>query len=401
MPTALRHRNFALLWGGQTISMFGDGILNVALPLQALQLDRDPIGLSLVLMARVAPTVCTLLIAGVVVDRVPRRLSMLASDAVRGLAVAVIAVGIVAGGLRLWALIAMSAVFGVADAFFLPSMLAIVPEVLPGDLLVRGGALMSGSQQVARMLAGPALGGLIVAIAGFGAAFTADAASFAVSTAALLAVRGRPGPARIRRSVLAEAREGLRYCLSQRWLWMTIAALGIANLVAYAPLPLLVPLLVKNALAGGPRALGLVTAASGAGGLIATVAAGRLKPPRRPMVVIWVSWGLAGIAVAGLGLAQNAWVAGLLVALCWAVVMYGTVLWNALMQARVPTALLGRASSVEWLLSYAGSPVGVVAAGAVAGAFGPRAVLGVGGSLAALMALVLLVPGVREPQGSD
>jgi DHA3 family tetracycline resistance protein-like MFS transporter len=379
--------------------MFGDGIFNVALPLQALQVDRSPVGLSLVLTARVAPTVCMLLVAGVVVDRVPRRLSMLASDVVRGLAVAAIAVGIAIGGLHLWALIAMAVVFGVADAFFLPSMLAIVPELLPAELLVQGGALTTGSQQVARMLAGPALGGLVIAVAGLGVAFVADAASFAVSAVALLAVSGRPRPAPTGRSVLAEARQGLRYCRSQRWLWMTITALGVANLVAYAPLPLLVPLLVKNVLRGGPAVLGLVTASAGVGGLIASVVAGRLGAPRRRMTVIWVGWGLAGTAVAGLGLAPNAWVAGLLVALSWALVMYGTVLWNSLMQERVPATLLGRASSVEWLLSYASNPVGIVAAGAAAAAAGPRAILVVGGCLAALTALVLLVPGVREPGG--
>jgi predicted MFS family arabinose efflux permease len=377
--------------------MFGDGIFNVALPLQALQVDRSPVGLSLVLMARVAPTVGTLLFAGVVVDRMPRRLSMLASDAARGLAVATIALGIATGGLPLWALIAMAVVFGVADAFFLPSKLAIVPELLPDELLVQGSALTTGSQQVARMVAGPALGGLVIAVAGLAAAFAADAASFAVSAAALLAVRGRRRPARTGRSVLAEAREGLRYCRSQRWLWMTIAALGVANLVAYGPLPLLVPLLVRNVLHGGPPVLGLVTASAGAGGVIASVVAGRLGAPHRPMTAIWVGWGLAGTAVAGLGLAPDAWVAGLLVAFCWAMVMYGTVLWNSLMQERVPAALLGRASSVEWLLSYAGNPVGILVAGAAAGVAGPRAVLVVGGCLAALMGLVLLVPGVHEP----
>jgi DHA3 family tetracycline resistance protein-like MFS transporter len=399
LPPALRHRNFALLWSGQTVSMLGDGIFNIALPLQALQADRSPVSLSLVLIARVAPATCMLLVAGVVVDRIPRRLSMLGSDAARGLAVAVIAVGVAAGGLRLWELIAMAAVFGVADAFFLPSKLAIVPELLPGDLLVQGAALTTGSQQVARMLAGPALGGLVIAVAGLGTAFAVDAASFAVSAAALLAVRGRPRPARSGRSVLAEAREGLRYCMSQRWLWITIAAVGVANLVAYGPLPLLVPLLVKNVLRGGPVAFGLVTASAGVGGVIASIIAGRLGAPRRPMTVIWSGWGLAGMAVAGLGLAPAAWAAGLLVAFAWAMIMYGTVLWNSLMQARVPAALLGRASSVEWLLSYAGTPVGILAAGAAAGAAGPRAALVAGGCLAALMALVLLIPGVREPAG--
>jgi MFS family permease len=379
------------------VSMLGDGIFNVALPFLALREDHSPLGLSLVLMARIAPTVCTLLFAGVMVDRLPRRLSMVGSDAARGLAVAAIAVSVAVGALHLWALIAMAVVFGVADAFFLPSMRAITPELLPGELLVQGGALVSGSQQVARMLVGPALGGLVIAIAGLGTAFTADAASFAISAMALIAVRGRPAPARTGRSVLAEAREGLRYCRSQPWLWVTIVGLGAANLVAYGPLPLLVPLLVRDVLRAGAPVFGLVTASSGVGGLVASVVAGRLGAPRHRMTVIWVSWGLAGIAVAGLGLAPDVWIVGLLMAFCWAMVMYGTVLWNSLMQQVVPASLLGRASSVEWLLSSVGGPVGLLAAGVAAEAAGPRAVLVVGGCLAALMGFVLLVPGVREP----
>ena len=379
--------------------MLGDGIFNVALPLQALKMDHSPGDLSLVLMARIVPTVCTLLFAGVIVDRVPRRLAMLGSDAVRGLAVAMIAAGIGTGGLRLWELIAMAVIFGAADAFFLPSMLAIVPELLPDDLLVQGGALTTGAQQVARALVGPALGGVIVAVAGLGAAFAGDAASFAVSAAALLAVKSQSRSARAGHTVVAEAREGLRYCLSQRWLWVTIAAIGIANLVAYGPLPVLVPLLVKNVLRAGPQVFGLVTASAGVGGLIASVVAGRLGAPRRPLTVIWVGWGLAGVAVAGLGLAPDAWMAALLVAFSWALVMYGTVLWNSLMQARVPDVLLGRASSVEWLVSYAASPLGIVVAGTAAAAAGPRTVLVIGGCLAALMGLVLLVPGIGEAGG--
>jgi MFS family permease len=397
LPLALRQRDFALLWSGQTVSMLGDGIFNVALPLLALREDRSPIGLSLVLMARTAPAVCTLLFAGVMVDRLPRRLSMVGSDVARGLAVAAIAAGFAIGGLRLWALIAMAVVFGVADAFFLPSILAITPELLPSELLVQGGALVTGSQQVARMLVGPALGGLVIAVAGLGTAFAVDAASFAVSAAALLATRGRPRPDRTGSSILAEAREGLRYCSSQPWLWVTIVGVGAANFVAYGPLPLLVPLLVRDVLRAGAPVFGLVMASSGAGGLIASVVAGRLGAPRHRMTVIWAGWGLAGMAVAGLGLAPDVWVVGLLMAFCWAMVMYGTVLWNSLMQEAVPATLLGRASSVEWLLSSVGSPVGVIAAGAAAEAAGPRAVLVVGGCLAALMVLVLLVPGVREP----
>jgi MFS family permease len=397
LPPALRHRDFALLWTGQSVSMFGDGIFNVALPLETLQVDSRPTALSLVLAARVAPTVCLLLLGGVVVDRIPRRFAMLAADVVRGLAVAAIAAGIALGDLHLWALLTMAVIFGIADAFFTPASIAIVPELLPRELLVQGSALATTSQQVARMLAGPALGGLVIAISGLGAAFAVDAGSFAVSAASLLALSSRPRPARTGRSVLADALEGLRYCRSQRWLWVTISAAGVANLVAFSPLTLLVPLLIKNVLHDGPFVLGLVIASAGAGGVIASLVAARMGAPRHRVTVMWLGWGLAGAAVACLGLAPDAWVAGLLVAVAWALIMYGNVLWNPLMQERVPAELLGRASSVDWLVSFAGSPVGIVVAGVAAGSVGPRAVLLAGGCVAALMALVLMVPGVREP----
>jgi MFS family permease len=398
-PPALRHRDFALLWAGQSISMLGDGIFNVALPLETLQVDSRPTALAVVLAARIAPTVCLLLLGGVVVDRIPRRFAMLAADAGRGLAVAAIAAGIATGDLHLWALLVMSAVFGIADAFFNPASIAIVPELLPGELLVQGNALTSTSQQVARMLVGPALGGLVIATSGLGSAFALDAVSFAVSAASLLAMTRRPRPARTGHSALADAREGLRYCRSRRWLWLTIVAAGVANLVAFSPLTLLVPLLIRDVLHEGPAVLGLVIAAAGAGGAIASVIAARMGAPRRRMTVMWLGWGVAGLAVAGLGLAPSAWAAGLFVAVNWALLMYGNVLWHSLMQERVPAGLLGRASSMDWLVSFAGSPVGVVVAGLAAGSVGVRAVLLAGGCVAALMALVLLVPGVREPKG--
>src|SRR5260370_19474421 len=183
VPAPLRHRDFALLWSGQSVSMAGDGIFIVALALETSRVDNSPTALSLVLAARIVPTVCLLLLGGVVVDRIPRRLAMLTSDAVRGLAVATIAAGIAAGGVHLWALLVMSVIFGVGDAFFAPASVAIVPELLPPDLLVQGSALPPTSQQLARMLAGPPLGGVIVASQGLARAFALDAASFAVRPA--------------------------------------------------------------------------------------------------------------------------------------------------------------------------------------------------------------------------
>ncbi len=398
MPAALRHRDFALLWTGQSVSMVGDGVFTVALALETLRIDRSPAALSFVLAARIAPTVGLLLIGGVVVDRVPRRLAMLASDAVRGFAVAAIAAGVAAGRLRLWELITMSVVFGIADAFFTPAATAIVPELLPTDLLVQGSALNSSSQQAAQRLAGPALGGVIIAWLGIASAFAVDAASFALSAGCLAAMTARPGRAQSGRSILAEAREGLRYCWSQRWLWVSILGSGIANFAAFSPLLVLVPLLVRHVLDEGPLTLGLVIASGGAGGLLASLVVARIGAPRLRVSAMWLGWGGAGAGVVALSFAPNGWVAGILFAAVWALIMYGTVLWYPLIQQRVPAELLGRASSVDLVVSFVLSPLGVVVAGVFAGTVGPRATMLAGGCIASLMALVLVVPGVRAPE---
>ena len=160
--SSLRHRNFALLWLGQSVSMTGDGIFAVALAIVALDVDHSPAGLSYVLAARIIPTVAFLLLGGAVADRVSRRLLMLASDLARGIVVGAVTVLLALGHLTIAELVVMSLLFGVADAAFSPASTAIVPEIVPEGLLVNANALRSTSQTVAQSLLGPALGGLVV-----------------------------------------------------------------------------------------------------------------------------------------------------------------------------------------------------------------------------------------------
>src|SRR5207244_12039732 len=102
--------------------------------------------------------------------------------------------------------------------------------------------------------------------------------SFCVSAACLVAMKSQPRPAGTRRSLFKEVGEGLRYCRSQPWLWMTILAAGLANFAAFSPLGLLVPLLVRNVLHQGPLALGLVLAAGGPGGSLPSLALAPSRP---------------------------------------------------------------------------------------------------------------------------
>jgi MFS family permease len=393
----LRHRDFALLWSGQAVSQLGDGVFTVTLAIETLRVDHHAVGLSYVLAARLLPAVLFTLAGGVLVDRVPRRLVMLASDVARGTAVAVVTVLIATGAIHLIGLVCMALVFGLGDAVFFPAAMAITPELVPSDLLVGASALTGTSRQLAGVLIGPAIGGLLVGFLGTAWGFGIDAASFLISAAAVCAMRGRSAPVPTGESPLADLREGLRFCVSQPWLWVSTLGASLGNFVAFSPLGAMIPLLVKHVLHGGGVALGLVLAAGGLGGLVATVLAGRREPPRRRLVHLWIGWGLSGAGVLGLGFVPDVWLAGGVAFVTYGLDAYGSVMFSPLIQEGVPDALLGRVSAVDYLFGFALSPLGLVAAGAAADAIGVRPTLIVGGAITALTTLIPLLPGVEDP----
>lgn len=393
----LRSRDFALLWSGQAVSQLGDGVFTVTLALEALGVDHNPIGLSLVLASRLLPAVVFTLLGGVLVDRVSRRLVMLAADLTQGAAVAVIAVLVAIHAVDLAALIVMAIAFGLGDAVFYPASVAITPELVPPEQLVGASALSGTSLQLGRVLIGPAVGGIIVGFLGEAWGFGIDAVSFGISAAALVAMRARSQPASQGESPLVEIRAGLRFFFSKRWLWVTNLGAALGNFLAFSPLGVLVPLLVKRELHGGGIALGLVLAAGGLGGLAASLVLGHRDPPRHRLVHLWLGWGLSGVGVLGLGFAPNVWLAGGLAFVTYGLDAYGSVLENPLVQAGVPEDMLGRVSSVGYLLGLGLGPLGIVAAGAATDLVGVRATLIIGGGITALTTLIPILPGVEDP----
>ncbi len=394
---ALRQRDFTLLWSGQSVSSVGDGIFTVALALEALHLTHRPSGFALVIAARMIPTILLVLVSGVVVDRVSRQLAMLVSDVARAAAVTVIAVLVGTGHVRLWELVVMSVVFGIADSFFGPASNAVMPELLPSDLIVQGNALNSTSQQLASGFLGPGLGGAIVGAVGTAWAFGIDAASFVVSALSLALMRRTPRTQSVTTSFLDDAREGIRYVRAERWLWITLVAAGIANFFGYAPIGLLVPLLVREVLHASAFELGLVFAAGGIGGVIASLVAGRVGTPKHEIVIMWCAYGVAVIPVCAMALSPNVWFAGVCVVGEVGLIIYGDVLFFSMLQQLVPQELLGRVSSVLFLMAVGLMPLGTLVAGVVASYIGVRTTLFVGGLLSCTTTLVLFFPDVRDP----
>jgi MFS family permease len=396
---ALKVPDFALLWSGQTISSLGDGVFTIALALTALEIGHSPIDLAYVLAARAVPSVCFALLGGVVVDRVPKRLAMLASDLVRGLAVGIVAILIAQHDLRLWQLIVMSAVFGTADAFFGPASMSILPELLDEHLLAQGNALSQMSGQLTQGLIGPAAGGLIVGSIGFAWSFGVDAVSFAGSAICLLVMKIRTKSSKVHGSAYAEALEGISYVRKTRWLIASLFGAALANFVGMTPLTVLLPLLVRNVMHASAVSLGLVFAAGGAAGVVASVVVARMGSPRLRVTVLWIAYAGGGVAILLMAFAVNVWVVGLLSAIEIGLYIYGDVLWMTMMQELVPREVLGRVSSLVFLLAFSLGPLGILLGGVVAAAIGIRETLFISGLVSAVICIVvILIPGVRDPE---
>src|SRR3989441_289961 len=231
----LRHRDFRPLWTGQPVSMVGTFVPGVALPFQILALGGGAPGVGLWGAIVSASLLVFSLFGGAIVDRLPRRTAVLANDLVNGAVVSAIALLSATSQLRVEHLYLEAAVFGAASSFFYPALNALIPELVPPQVLQAGNALRGSSRQIA-LLAGPVLGGALVAFAGLPLAFAADAATFFVSFAALVLARPPrhepPAPA----PLLRQIREGLAYTFSVPWLWIFIFAWAVVLLGQLGPL---------------------------------------------------------------------------------------------------------------------------------------------------------------------
>jgi DHA3 family tetracycline resistance protein-like MFS transporter len=399
--TPLRHRDFRLLWTGMTVSLLGDGIFLVAMAWQAYELWNAPAALSILGIGMTIPTIAFLLPAGVISDRVDRRLVMLCSDVGRAIVIAVLAALALAGLLTFWQLVLLVALFGIGTAFFTPAFDAIVPDIVPAADLAAANSLDQFVRPIALRLAGPALGGVLVASLGTGTAFAIDAASYVGSTAALLLMRppAHPRSEHIE-SPLHAVREGFRFVRSRVWLWGTLLSAAFAYLAFMGPAEVLLPYVVKNDLHASARDLGLVFAAGGVGAIGAAVLMGQRGHPRRDVTWMYAVWTLATLAVAGYGLATASWQLMVACLLFNALETVGTIIWATIKQRHVPASMLGRVSSLDWLISIGLLPLSFALTAPIAGLIGARATLVIAAAVGGGITLgALFLPGMRDIEG--
>jgi MFS family permease len=363
-----------------------------------LQVTGSAAALGTVLAIGGATLVATLAVSGVVADRVSRVRLMVASDVLRIVSQGTLATLLLTDVARLWHLVLLTGAYNVGMGFFQPARSGVLPQLLAPDQLVTGNGLM-GVAESAVWTVGAAAGGVLVAAIGPGWVIAIDAGTFAVSALLLLGIGALPAPERDDpegdRSFLGELREGWGEVRSRRWVWFTLLGATMYLLLYEGPMQVLGPI-VTSADYSGARTWGLLLAAIGAGSAIGAVlaASGWL---RRPLVTsLWLFLACA-VVPALLLIGAPVWV--LLAGMVVVGLSFGLFdpVWNAALQAGIPSSRISRVSAWDWMCSLAGMPIGMALAGWCTEAFGQDVVLAaMSVGTFAVCVLFLVEPAVRR-----
>ncbi|MDH6128281.1 MFS transporter [Kitasatospora sp. GP82] len=400
-----RHRDFRLLWCGETTGKFGASVTGVALPLVAastLHAGTFPVG---VLSACAwLPWLIVSLPVGVWVDRFRRRPIMLAAAAVSLVLFASVPVVSWFGGLSMAFLLVITVLTGTAAVFFQTAYSAYLPSLLEAADQPEGNSKLQGSASVAQIV-GRGTGGLIAQLAGAVNAMFANAATFLLSLLCLAAIRHREpragGAERRHRPMVSDVRAGLRLVAGDRWL-RTLTLFGaVSNLALMGYQSILVVFLVRG-IGLGPGTVGTLIAAAGAGGVVgafvARRVAGRIGTARAtllfelgvpvPALLIPLTTGGAGTLLYVTG--------GFCVS---AGVVAGNVIKAGFQQSYCPPHLLGRLTASTAFLNYGTLPVGALLGGTLGSVLGLREAMWIttaGVPLAGLILFFSPLRGIRD-----
>jgi MFS family permease len=378
----------------KAISVLGDRMVAVALAFAVLEVGGSPSQVGLVLAAATVPLVASVLVGGVVADRLSRRTVMVAADLLRVATQGAMAAVLIAGVAEVWMLAAFAAVTGIGTGLFNPASTGLLPELVSPAHLQPANALRSSAVSAGEIL-GPIMAGVLVATAGAGVAIAVDAATFAASAACLVALRL---PARTEMSpagsFLAELREGWTAFRTRRWVWTFAVYFAMANAM-WAAWSALGPIVADREL-GGADAWGFVLGSIGVGALAGSAIATAVDP-RRPLIVVALTEGLFALPLGFLAGGAGVALLSLAAFLSGAGMMIGTSIYESTLQRQIRDAELSRVSSYEWFGSYAFYPLGLALWGPLGELIGVSTALWLAfGLFGALAATLLAIPDTRR-----
>jgi predicted MFS family arabinose efflux permease len=401
----LGFRDFRLLLADRLIAPASVGFSIVGVSFAVLKATNSATDLSYVLAAQIAPSLVFALIGGVAADRFPPQRVIVAANLFMALGEGTFGVLVLTGRSPLWAMIGLETITGTGAAIFYPATQALLPRLVPRDLLQEASAISRLAMNTGQM-SGAAVAGLLVAAAGAGWALLLCGIGMVATVPLLLSIRGsrpdtgeepRPGPAS---SMLAELREGWSEFRSHTWLWVIVAQFCVVMMAWYGAFSVLGPVVARQHY-GGPAAWGAITAAD-AFGLIAGGLASLRFTPRRPMLFVVLTGGAVAISPLSLAMVLP------LAAVCVASFGLGVfvemmmVQWTVTMARNIPSDKLARVSSYDVLGSVMAMPAGALIAGPLGTAIGiSRAQYAAAAAIIVASALALIPRDIRTIRSSN
>jgi MFS family permease len=391
----LRERQFRLLWLGRTGSAIGDSLIPVALIwATSHDLHGGATGVGIVLACYTLGGASVTLAGGVWADRLSRRTVMIAADLVRLGTQSATAVLLFSGTAHVWQLAALQAVAGAAGGLFNPAAKALIPQTVSADRLQQANALISLPRSITNVF-GPALSGVIVAVASAGWVFAIDAASFLVSVIFVAAMRVAPYARPAAQRFWRDLADGWREVRRIRWLSAGFVGYAVGNFGV--GLYIVVGSLVAIHHLGGAPAWGLIVGSAAFGGVLGGFLAYRIRPSH-PVATAFAIWTLCALPAFALVRPFPLPAVMACAIVFGGSVLVGNTLLETAMQQEVTPGRLARVASIDLLLSLCLMPAGQALAGPISMAIGVDATLVLAGTLMCLpnFLVLLLVPEVRS-----
>jgi MFS family permease len=376
MLGALWVRNFGLFWAGQLVSGTGTWMQTVAMAWLVLQISHSPVSLATVTTLQFLPMLLFSLPAGALADRVDKRRLLLAAQMLALGQALLLGVLVTLGTPQVWQLGVLAVALGVSNALNNPVQQAFVSELVGPELVPQAVALNSAQFNAARMV-GSALGGVAVAYLGVAAVFYLNAASFAATLAALLAMRTAElhAPAK-RRAGPGAVREGLHYARNAPSVLFVLATLAVVGTFGFN-WPVAAPLIAREVLNLHAVGFGTLMGAFGAGALAAALALAAVRGASERRIV--TAGALLAVVLLLLGWSHSYPLSLVLIGLAGATGTVFTTTANSRLQLLVPDQLRGRVMSLFVLLMAGTTPVGTYMLGHVAAAWGVPASMAIFG----------------------
>jgi MFS family permease len=395
---ALRSRNYRLFFIGQSISLVGTWMQQVAMSWLVYRLTGSAFLLGVVGFVGQIPTFLFAPVAGVLADRWDKRRLLIATQTLSMIQAAALAFFVLSGTVHVWQLIALSLILGIISTFDIPARQSFIVEMVDNREDLGNAIALNSSMFNAARLIGPSIAGVLVAAVGEGICFILNALSYLAVIVALAAMHLTPGKTkRARRHILHELREGVSYAFGFSPIRSILLLIALVSLMGM-PYSILMPVFARDILHGGPHTFGFLMAASGCGALASTVYLASRKNVLGLGRIIVMATSMFGAGIIAFAFSGSLCLSLLFLCFTGFGAMALIASCNTILQTIVEDDKRGRVMSL-FTMSFIGmAPFGSLISGSLANTIGARNTLLIGGvsCLAGGALFAAILPKIRK-----